>query len=182
MLQGPSDHTKRCLAVARAILCPVAVCGLASFAAAGYAAQPEDGTFRLLASTMADFTHVRLGNMTYTGGNLIGTTTVIESSGGPFAEGADFLTRCVVYSQSSGPDFSIEAPCVLTDSEGSEVNFFIIRESGNLVAGGDGRMEIQGGTGAYSGMTGECVYTAEYLPGQAFAVTDAACSWQQSSE
>ncbi len=182
MFQEVSELYRRCRAAVCAVLCSVAACGLTLFSGAAYSAQPDSGTFRLLASFSYDLSHVKHGDLMYSAGSFFGTASVIESSGGPFAEGANFSATCVLYSQSSGSEIELEAPCLLTDGEGNGANFFAFRKAGDFAAGGGGRINIQGGTGAFTGTTGECLYTTEYLPGGTFAVTDAKCSWQQSTE
>lgn len=165
---------------ARRALCSAAACGLILFAGTANSAQPDSGSFRLLVSLVHDLSHVKHGNLTHSAGGAFGTSSVIESSGGPFAEGMNFTTVCVLYSQSSGSGFDLEAPCLLTDGEGNDANFFAFREAGDLKAGG-GRLEIRGGAGAFTGTEGECAYTTEYLSGGKFSVTDAMCRWQQSA-
>jgi hypothetical protein len=49
----------------------------------------DSGSYRSLRSYRHDYITVDHGGRTFTGGTLKGTMTIIESSGGPFVEGAN---------------------------------------------------------------------------------------------
>ena len=140
----------------------------------------ESGSFELLNSFVRDYTVLEHAGETVTGGPLQGTATVIESSGGPFADGANYRLTCVVYGRRSDAGLDLEAPCTHTDSEGDEWYVVAIRRSGDTEVGGGGQgiRRIVGGTGKYGRITGSCPYTTNYMPDD-WAVSTAVCEWEK---
>lgn len=147
---------------------------------AGAATAGESGSFELLNSFVHDYTVLEHAGETITGGPLQGTATVIESSGGPFADGANYRLTCVVYGKRSDAGLDLEAPCTHTDSEGDEWHVVAIRRAGDTEVGGGGQgiRRILGGTGKYAGVTGNCPYTTSYMPDN-WAVSTAVCEWKK---
>ena len=86
--------------------------------AAQAAMADESGTFRSLRSYHYDYTTIDHDERTFTGGVITGTGTVIESSGGPFMEGTNRYSECLVFSSRSEGSLSLQAPCVDTDTSG----------------------------------------------------------------
>ena len=148
--------------------------------AAHAATAGESGSFELLNSFERDYTVLEHAGETITGGSLQGTATVIESSGGPFADGANYRLTCVVYGRRSDAGLDLEAPCTHTDSEGDEWYVVAIRRSGDTEVGGGGQgiRRIVGGTGKYAGIAGSCPYTTNYMP-DGWAVSTAVCEWEK---
>ena len=146
--------------------------------AAQAALADESGTFRSLRSYHYDYITVDHGGRTFTGGVITGTGTVIESSGGPFFEGANRYSECLVFSSSSDGSLSLQAPCVDTDTSGDILYSRAVRGQGDVGAGGGGEgvWELLGGTGKYKGITGTCSYETEYLEGGVLVVI-ADCTW-----
>lgn len=140
----------------------------------------ESGTFRSLRSYHYDYLTIDHGAQTFTGGVITGTGTVIESSGGPFTEGTNRYSECLVFSSRSEGSLSLEAPCVDTDASGDILYSRAVREQGDVAAGGGGAgvWELLGGTGKYAGVTGTCSYATEYLEGVLVTIAD--CTWSKA--
>ena len=85
----------------------VAVLAATTMMMAAQAAMADDsGTFRSLRSYHYDYLTIDHDERTFTGGVITGTGTVIESSGGPFMEGTNRYSECLVFSIRSD-----EVPC-----------------------------------------------------------------------
>ena len=140
----------------------------------------ESGSFSSVASLVYDYTTLEHAEQTFIGGPLHGTVTVVESSGGPFAEGQSSATACFVYSRRSEAGLDLETPCTNTDASGDRWFVMATRKAGDIQVGGggEGRQEFMGGTGKYAGLSGTCVYTADYLSGDR-VVSQARCEWRK---
>ena len=140
----------------------------------------ESGSYRSLRSYRHDYITVDHGGRTFTGGTLKGTMTIIESSGGPFVEGANSYSECLGFSRNSVDGIYVEAPCTDTDTSGDLMYTRAVRNEGDIgVVGGEGVWELLGGTGNYEGIAGSCSYRIEYLQG-GVAVVHADCTWRRS--
>ena len=161
----------------------VAVAAVAAVLAmtAHVAVADESGTFRMLRSYQHTYVTIDHGAESYTGGILKGTETIISSSGGPFVEGVNSVSECLVFSRSSNGSISLQAPCVNVDGSGDQLYSVALREQGSISAagGGGGRWELRGGTGKYEGVTGDCTYQTQYLEG-GWAVLVSDCKWSSS--
>ena len=144
------------------------------------AAADESGSFFMLRSYQSSYVTIEHSDATYTGGILRGTQTILDSSGGPFADGMHSTSECLVFSRSSDGGIGLQAPCVNTDLDGDELYTMAIREQGTVGSsgGGAGRWELRGGTGKYAGITGVCGYETQYLAGDS-VVTIGECSWSR---
>ena len=141
----------------------------------------ESGTVRLLQSYVSDLTTINHAGGQVTGGILAGTNTILESSGPPFVQDQSGLSKCFLRARSvQGSPVSLEATCTMTDVDGDELYLFALREHGDTDAGGGGAgaASIEGGTGKYSGMAGECPYDTKYLPDN-LVVTVGTCTWER---
>lgn len=149
--------------------------------AAQAAIAEESGSYRSLRSFHHDYITIDHGGQTFTGGMLRGTRTIIQSSGGPFVEGANSYTQCLVFSTSSEDSISLDAPCIDTDTSEDVMYMRAVRNEGTVGAGGGGEgvWELLGGTGKYAGISGSCTYTTEYLEG-GVAVVQADCAWSKA--
>ena len=149
--------------------------------AAHTAAADEGGTFFMLRSYQHSYITVVHGDETYTGGTLHGSQTVLDSSGGPFADGMHSTSECLVFSRSSDAGITLEAPCMNTDTDGDVLYSTALRGQGTVGTGGGGagRWELRGGTGKYQGITGSCDYQTQYLEGD-MVVTTGVCTWSKS--
>ena len=83
-----------------------------------------------VASLVYDYTTLEHAEQTFTGGPLHGTVTVVESSGGPFAEGQSSATTCFVYSRRSEAGLDLETPCTNTDASGERWFVMAVRKGG----------------------------------------------------
>ena len=159
----------------------VAVLAATTMMMAAQAAMADDsGTFRSLRSYHYDYLTIDHDERTFTGGVITGTGTVIESSGGPFMEGTNRYSECLVFSIRSEGSLSLQAPCVDTDASGDILYSRAVRGEGDVSAGGGGPgvWELLGGTGKYAGVTGTCSYETEYL--ESVLVTIADCTWSKA--
>ena len=119
-----------------------------------------------------------------TGGTVEGTSTIIESSGDPFVEGAVSKVICAVMVRSSESGVDLETPCTITDDDGDHMYIIAKRRSGTIKSGGGGvgRFEILGGTGKFANVRGNCPYETKYLKDSLHIVTRTECTWQVVSQ
>ena len=155
-----------------------ALVGSVLLGAAVPALAQESGTVTYLSSYVRDYTTIELGDFEAFGGPLRGTTTILNSSGGPFVEGENSLITCLVYGKRTAAGVELESACESTDSSGDLWFTLAIRGAGDVEVGGGGlgRRELLGGTGKYAGVTGSCTYTTHYL-GNDRTVTVTTCDW-----
>ena len=147
----------------------------------GAADAQETGSFRSLQSYVQDYTTIDHAGGAVTAGTLVGTSTILESSGPPFVKGERSVARCLIYVRSSREGaVELESPCTHTDGSGDEIYLLARRKEGDIAEGGGGagRFEIMGGTGKYADVSGECTYVARYLPAN-HADTASKCNWQK---
>lgn len=161
--------TRRVLSLATVALAGVVILSLAATAAA------ESGTSRLTFAYLQDYTIFEFADQTtIAGGALEGAGTIIESSGDPFVVGENSRTTCMAYAKQSEAGLESEVPCVTTNAMGEELFTLAKRTPGD---GGEGRIQILGGTGKYAGITGSCSYETEYLADN-WLVSTAECEWE----
>ena len=144
-------------------------------------AADEGGTFRIIRSYVRNHATLEHAAGTVSIGNLEGTVTTLASSGEPFAQGEHSLITCLFYAKSTAEGVSIEAPCTTTDGSGDRWYTLSRRDAGDIASGGggEGRLELMGGTGKYAGVTGTCTYEASYLT-QDRVVTEGECAWDRA--
>ena len=149
--------------------------------AAQTAVADESGRFNVVGSYVRDYNTIDYAGGTVTGGALRGSTIILESSGGPFVEGGHGLAKCVVYAKSSSVGLEVEAPCTTIHASGDRSYLLAKRMKGNIKAGGggEGRLELVGGTGEYAGVMGSCTYEVYYLTDER-VLTKAHCEWHSS--
>ena len=143
----------------------------------------DEGSFHILRSLERDYTTVDHGSVQFIGGTLKGTGTVLWSSGAPFVEGAHFTVSCVVLVRTSPGGVDLQAPCLMTDGEEDRLYAAATRRAGDIQAGGggQGQLELLGGTDKYAGIAGSCSYETAYLP-DGYAVSLSKCSWHRVAE
>ena len=159
---------------AAAIAATTAVCTVPT------AVADESGAFTVISSMTSDYTTIAHAGGTIIGGASEGTSTTIESSGGPFVEGTHSHTTCVVYGKRSDAGTEIEAACTSTTPEGDELYSISNRSAGDVTdgAGGAGKLMLVGGTGHSAGITGSCTFEVDYLANNRY-VSRAQCVWQR---
>ena len=148
--------------------------------AAPPAAAEESGTFTTLSSMTTEYTTIAHGDGAVIGGASQGTSTTLESSGGPFVEGAHSETTCVVYGKRSAAGTDLEAACTLTTPAGDELYAISKRSAGDVAEGGGGAGDLMlvGGTGTFSGVTGSCTFDVDYLANSRY-VSRLECVWRR---
>jgi len=138
----------------------------------------DSGTFEEVSSFTTHYITFEHGDETIIGGTLDGTRIIISSSGEPFVKGESSITECLVFVRKTANGIDNESPCTFTDSSQDKLFTVARRRAGNMEAGGQGKIEIQGGTGKYKGITGSCGYRVTYLPGNR-ATSVHTCDWQK---
>lgn len=154
---------------------------LLALQAAATADAQDAGSFRMLQSFDQDFTTINHAGGAITGGTLVGTSTILESSGPPFVAGETSIAKCIVLVGTFRDGVvDLESPCTVTDGEGDEIYLLALRRDGDIAegGGGEGRAQIMGGTGKFAGVSGECTYVTRYLPVN-HVDTSSKCTWQR---
>ena len=137
----------------------------------------ESGTFEAITSFTTHYITFEHGDETVIGGPIDGTQTISASSGGPFTVGDSRTFECLVFVKKTARGIDNESPCTSTDSSQDKMFTLSRRRVGDMDTGGQGKTEIQGGTGKFAGITGICSYRTTYLPGnRATSITK--CEWQ----
>lgn len=164
----------------RLIVATLAVVVSLPLLSAQTAAAEESGSVTALYSFARNDTTIEHAGGKVTGGTLTGTSTVLQSSGAPFVEGANSNVACITYVRMSEAGIDLKAPCTSVDTDGDRIFTMSMREAGDIQegGGGSGRSEIIGGTGKYAGMSGSCSYETEYLPDNRI-VTSSRCDWKK---
>ena len=141
----------------------------------------ETGTFRMIRVWQHDYTSFEFAGQTITGGALEGTSTVLESSGGPFLVGEHGRVTCMAYAKQDEAGLDLEAPCVTTNAAGEELFSLAQRTLGDVGGagqGGEGRWQLLGGSGRFADVTGDCSYETEYLEDN-WLVSIMECEWER---
>ena len=140
----------------------------------------ESGTMDVLISTVSVLTSIPMGDTTVTARSGSGTVTFIKSSGSPFVEGASGAAQFASFSKKSATGFDLEADGLATFSAEDTLQLLFKRRTGDLAAGtsGEGTLQLTGGTGRFSGISGQCKYKVENLSGN-WQVTMAKCQWSR---
>lgn len=140
----------------------------------------ESGRFRLIENHRHEFTVMDHAGAKVTAGPMHGTATVVRSSGGLFEEGEHYVSTCLVYARRSREGLDLESACKFTNNARETFYALARRRAGDVESGGGGKgvQKLVGGTGKYSGLTGECPYTSRYLPGN-WIVSTGDCTWSR---
>ena len=159
---------------------PTAFAAAWFLAVAQTAAAEEGGRFTVLHSYERDYTVIDHAGGQVTGGAVVGTSTLLQSSGAPFELGSVSAAACIVYVRMTEAGIDLEAPCTTTDDDGDSLFMMSRRKDGDLQdgGGGAGHTEIIGGTGKYAGISGSCSYDTKYLPNN-HNVTIRECDWKR---
>ena len=175
ILLRSAQWTRRAPPLATMALAGTMILSLAATATA------ETGTFRMTQVELHDYTSFDFAGQTITGGALEGTGTVLDSSGGPFVAGEHSRVTCTVYAKRSEAGLELEVPCVMTYSAGDKLFTLSKRSLGDIGGagqGGEGRLQLLGGSGKFAGVTGSCSYEVEYLE-DSWLVLMAECEWER---
>ena len=141
----------------------------------------ESGSFSMLSSWARDYTTMERPGRAVTIGTLNGTTTILESSGNPFAANTHSLSTCLVYAKKSDSEYSLEAHCTVTDASNDKLYMRAGRSEGDTDAGGGGagRWKFLGGTGKFADVEGGCEYQVDYLENDWLTNTAKHCEWHR---
>ena len=93
--------------------------------------------------------------------------------------GENSRSTCMAYAKRSEAGLELESSCVTTNAAGEKQFWLAQRTLGDIgVAGqgGEGRLQLLGGTGKFADVTGSCSYETEYLADNWLA-TLAECKW-----
>ena len=142
-------------------------------------AAAETGSFVLATSLTSQYASITHMDGTIFSGASQGTSTIIESSGGPFVVGRSMQTRCIVSGSTSAAGTELDGACTSARPPG-DMLFSIAkrRVEGAAEEGGAGDLMLLGGTGSLEGITGSCSYDTDYLT-ETIYVTWAECTWQR---
>ena len=139
----------------------------------------DSGTFESVYAFVSNYTTFEHFNVTITGGSNRGTSTFINASGAPFVKGQSSTQECVVLGKKGTAGLTLESDCTITDPSGDKVYMQALRKSGEMSQGsGLGTARLLGGTGKYTGITGDCTYTVQYFSDNR-AVSPIKCQWQK---
>ena len=140
----------------------------------------ESGSFSAIATYARDFTSIEHADGAYFGGSLEGSVTTLASSGEPFAVGGHSLSTCVVLGKRSAAGLDLQSACTITAPSGDTLYLTAERRAGDVEAGsgGQGELELAGGTGVFAGLAGRCAYQTDYLANNQ-VVTTTDCTWHR---
>ena len=140
----------------------------------------ESGSFSVIATYVRDFTSIEHADGVYFGGSMEGSTTTLASSGAPFVEGEHSLSKCVVFGKRAAAGLDLRTACSTTNASGDTLYLTAERRAGEVEAGGGGQgeLELAGGTGVYAGLAGRCGYETSYLANDQ-VVTTTDCTWHR---
>lgn len=152
---------------------------VASWLAAVPALAQDAGTFRTGFVLLSDYAHLEShGGTRASAGPLEGGGFILESSAAPWDTGAIGRVSCVAFVRTDADGANLTGYCNMTDTGGDTWFGQTRRRDFNPSGGGDGVLEILGGTGKYAGIKGSCAYTVGALPDRWLTVK-AACDWKR---
>jgi hypothetical protein len=153
------------------------VAGLCSLVPA--ASQAASGTVDIVLSAAANVYSVQMGDTTVTASGGNGTLRFIHSSGRPFDEGASATVQYASFSRNTPSGLELEADGVATFSSEDTLLLLFERRSGDPGTSGEGTLRLTGGSGRFAGVSGQCRYKMDNVPGRP-DVTTAKCEWLYS--
>ena len=137
------------------------------------------GTVDLVISTVQIVHSVEMAETTVTASGGSGTLTLVHSSGLPFEEGASATIQYAGFSKRTPSGLNLEADGVVTFSPDDALLVVFERKADDPGPSSEGALHLVGGSGRFSGVSGECRYTTEDQAGSA-TVTVAKCEWTYS--
>jgi len=159
------------------VLVSFALAGLCSLASVP--GRAESGTVDLVLTTTAKTFVVEMGESTVTASGGNGSLKITRSSGRSFVEGASATVQYVSFSKTQPSGLELEADAIATFSEEDTLLLLFQRRSDDPGTSGEGNMQFIGGTGRFAGVSGQCRYKMDKVPGNA-NVTVARCQWAYS--
>ena len=125
----------------------------------------DSGEFEYSGIAVHNFKNIGFDQITYTGGHLTGAMIITKSTGGPFKVGMGGAMECVVFSEKSGNDTGLVAPCHMKFTGSDDgLNLLAKRNIGTIKStgsGGKGKQELYG-TGNMKSIKGTCEYTVQF--------------------
>jgi len=140
----------------------------------------DSGTFEVTFSTVNTLHQIDRGQgSSIVGGSSVGTFIVTKGQSEPFVEAAFGESDCLPLVKKGPNSIDLESYCTFTSDADDKLFGVFRRKSGDIVAGtgGQGSLELQGGTGKYKNVTGTCPYKTNYL--QTAVLTVARCQWSR---
>ena len=125
----------------------------------------DDGEFEYASSGSHNLRNINVGEITYTGGHLSGGIIITKSTGGPFKVGMGGAMECVVFSEKSGENTGLVAPCVMKFTGLDDgLNLLAKRNMGTIQSSGSGGKGSQKlhGSGGMKNIKGTCEYTVQF--------------------
>jgi hypothetical protein len=153
------------------------VAGLSLFAPA--ASQAASGAVDIVLSATPIAYSVQMGDTTVTASGGDGTLRFIRSSGRPFVEGASATVQYASFSKNTPSGLEFEADGVATFSSEDTLFLLFERRSADTGTSGEGTLRLTGGSGRFAGVSGQCRYKMDNVPGRP-DVTTAKCEWLYS--
>ena len=125
----------------------------------------DSGEFEYTGTAVHNFKKIGFEQITYTGGHLTGAMVITKSTGGPFKVGMGGAMECIVFSEKSGNDTGLVAPCHMKFTGSDDgLNLLAKRNMGTIQSsgsGGKGTQELYG-TGGMKDIKGTCEYTVKF--------------------
>ena len=125
----------------------------------------DSGEFEYTGTAAHNFKNIGFDQITYTGGHLTGAMVITKSTGGPFKVGMGGAMECIVFSEKSGNDTGLVAPCYMKFTGSDDgLNLLAKRNMGTIQSsgsGGKGTQELYG-TGGMKDIKGTCEYTVKF--------------------
>ena len=122
---------------------------------------------------------VEMGESTVTAMTGSGTLTFTRGSGKPFDDGASATVRYVGFSKTQPSGLELEADAVATFSPDDTLLLLFQRSAEDNGTSGEGNLQLTGGTGRFTGISGHCRYKMEIVSEDA-STTVARCEWLHS--
>lgn len=141
----------------------------------------ETGTFEAVFSTVNSLHTIDRGDgNSIVGGSSSGTYAIVKASGDPFIDGSVGEADCIPFVRKGPNSIDLQSHCTFTGDPDNKLFGVYKRNSGDIAAGtgGQGRLELLGGTGKYKGVTGACPYKTSFLRNNN-VVTLARCEWSR---
>ncbi|HVY06378.1 MAG TPA: hypothetical protein VHB46_10430 [Burkholderiales bacterium] len=143
------------------------------------ACQAVGGSVDIMMTTTATVHVVQMGEQTVTamGGN--GKLVFSQSSGGPFDVRDSAAVEYVGFSKTEPSGLELEADAVATFTPDDTLLLQFLRHPDDPGTSGEGNLLLTGGTGRFTGISGQCRYRTE-APSNEASVTIANCEWMHS--
>jgi hypothetical protein len=161
----------------KSIFCIVVVSPLSLSLMLPSFAQADSGSVELIVSAQSTNYAVQMGDATVTARGGTGTVTFRQGDG-PFADTSG-TAQYASFSKKTPTGFELEADGLATFGSGETLQLLFKRRMGDLAAGtsGEGTLQLTGDSGRFAGVSGQCKYRVDNLPGN-WNVTVAKCNWK----